>query len=393
MRFSLPASPQHEDSIGSGALTRGHDRRTGQYMGAPYGMRNTSRAGERERRLSCPHTSQWQSRATALAILLMASFVAQGLAWSPALAATCEIPAAAASSRDRLPATASASTPTPGTRSTIIQVEGEDEPEAATPVSASVATPVQPAPDPAALLSEELTAVAESLAACLSAGDAETVTQLAAERYLGQLFGSSVPFSRDEYVAIASQLTPIPTRIISVVDVTLASDDRATAVVTQAVGNQLQRAVWTFEPAPGDERRARESMWRLAGERHMPVSAPPGAAPIDVEIGDRSFSLDERTVSGPDVVLSGTNVSDEDHEMLVLRLASGYTTDDLLRASGPDLPREVTFIGAATVTAGDEGDLVLVDLDPGEYTLVCLFPDPEGIPHLAQGMEANFTVE
>jgi uncharacterized cupredoxin-like copper-binding protein len=79
--------------------------------------------------------------------------------------------------------------------------------------------------------------------------------------------------------------------------------------------------------------------------------------------------------------------------MLLLRLASGYTTADLLRASGPDLPREVTFIGAATVTAGDEGDLVLVDLDPGEYTLVCLFPDPEGIPHLAQGMEANFTVE
>jgi uncharacterized cupredoxin-like copper-binding protein len=79
--------------------------------------------------------------------------------------------------------------------------------------------------------------------------------------------------------------------------------------------------------------------------------------------------------------------------MLVLRLAPGYTTVDLLRASGPDLPREVTFIGARTVTAGDEGDLVLVDLEPGEYNLVCLFPDPEGIPHLAQGMEATFTVE
>jgi uncharacterized cupredoxin-like copper-binding protein len=242
-------------------------------------------------------------------------------------------------------------------------------------------------------LSEELTAVTESLAACLSAGDAETVTQLAAERYLGQLFGSSVPFSRDEYVAIASQLTPIPTRIIGVEDATRSGDNRATAVVTQVLGNQLLRAEWAFEPAPGDERRARESMWRLAGERHMPVSAPPGAAPINVEIGDRSFSLDESTVSGPDVVLSGRNGSDEDHEMLVLRLDPGYTTADLLRASGPDLPREVTFIGAATVTAGDEGDLVLVDLNPGEYTLVCLFPDPEGIPHLAQGMEATFTVE
>ena len=280
-----------------------------------------------------------------------------------------------------------------GGKSSIIKVEGEAEPAAATAVSSPVATPVQPAPDPVELLDRELTAVAEALAACLSEGDAETVTQLAAERYLGQLFGSSVPFSRDQYEAIASELTPVPVRIVSLEDVTVSGDDRATALVTQIVGNQLLRAEWTFERAPSSERRARESTWRLAGERQQPVSAPPGAAPIDVEIGDSSFTLDEMRVSGPDVVLNGTNDSDEDHEMLVLRLAPGYTTADLLRASGPDLPREVTYIGAATVTAGNEGHLVLVDLEPGEYTMVCLFPDPEGIPHLAQGMEATFTVE
>jgi uncharacterized cupredoxin-like copper-binding protein len=188
-------------------------------------------------------------------------------------------------------------------------------------------------------------------------------------------------------------LTPIPVRIVSLEEVTPSGDDRATALVTQVVGNRLLRAEWTFELAPSGERRAGESRWRLAGERQLRVSAPRGAAPIDVEIGDRSFTLDETTVSGPDVVLSGINVSDEDHEMLVLRLAPGYTTVDLLRASGPDLPEEATYIGTATVTAGNEGDLVLVDLEPGEYTLVCLFPDPEGIPHLAQGMEATLTVE
>jgi hypothetical protein len=277
--------------------------------------------------------------------------------------------------------------------SSIIQVEGEAERAAATAVSSPVATPVQRATDPVEFLGEELTAVAEALAACLSEGDVETVTQLAAERYLGQLFGSSVPFSRDEYVAIASELTPIPVRIASLEDVTPSGDDRATAQVTQIVGNQLLRAEWTFEPAPSGERRARENRWRLAGERQQPVLVPSGAVPIDVEIGDRSFTLDEMTVSSPDIVLNGTNDSDEDHEMLVLRLASGFTTADLLRASGPDLPREATYIGAATVTAGNEGHLVLVDLEPGEYTMVCLFPDPEGIPHLAQGMEATFTVE
>ena len=339
-----------------------------------------------------PRSSRWRSQAAALALLLIASCVAQGFDWSSALAATCEIPEAA-SSQDRSPAAASASTPTRAAGSSIIEVEGEDEPAAATPISVRVATPVAPAVDPVELLNEELMAVAESLAACLSTGDAGTVTELAAERYLGQLFGSSVPFSRDDYVTLAAGLTPVPTRIVSLEDVAPSGDDRATALVTQVVGNQLQRAEWTFERAPSGERRSGENKWRLDGERQQPVSAPPGAAPIDVEIGDRSFTLDERSVSGPDVVLRGTNVSEEDHEMLVLRLASGYTTADLLRASGPDLPREVTFIGAATVTAGDEGDLVLVDLEPGVYTLVCLFTDPEGIPHLAQGMEETFTIE
>jgi uncharacterized cupredoxin-like copper-binding protein len=362
-------------------------------MGATHAMREHSRAGSWVRRMPRPGAYRCHWRATVFTFLLMVPLVAQGLVWSPALAATCEIPAAVASSRGRLPATPSAPTPTSSAESSIIQVEGEAERAAATAVSSPVATPVQPAPDPVELLGKELTAVAESLAACLSEGDAETVTQLAAERYLGQLFGSSVPFSRDQYEAIASELTPIPVRIVSLEDVALSGDDRATALVTQIVGNQLLRAEWTFEPAPSGERGARESTWRLAGERQQPVPAPPGAVPIDVEIGDRSFTLDETTVSGPDVVLSGTNDSDEDHEMLVLRLASGFTTADLLRASGPDLPREATYIGAATVTAGNEGHLVLVDLEPGEYTMVCLFPDSEGIPHLAQGMEATFTVE
>ncbi len=41
----------------------------------------------------------------------------------------------------------------------------------------------------------------------------------------------------------------------------------------------------------------------------------------------------------------------------------------------------------------EKGELVLVDLEPGQYTIVCLFPDSEGIPHLAQGMAATFTVK
>ena len=328
-------------------------------------------------------------RVTSLALLLALTVTAAPASSPMASAATCAIPMAAADAR----ATPSQEAPpTAGPAGAdIIQVEGELE-RAATPAAA--ASPVAaPAADPLATLTTELTAAAEALAACLSAGEAQTVTELAGERYLGQLFGGSVPLPADEYIAIAEQLTPIPTRIISLTEVARPADDRAVAMVTHVVGNQLMLAEWTFEQAPRGERAAGESRWRLAGERQRPAPAPRDAAVIDVEIGDRSFTLDETTVQGPDVVLRGSNDSDEDHEMLVLRLAPGYTTTDLLRATGPDLPAEATFIGELPVPAGDAGDLVLVDLEPGAYTLVCLFPDAQGTPHLVQGMEAVFTVE
>ncbi len=313
-------------------------------------------------------------------LLLAASLVGAGLSGTPsAHAATCDVPN-------------SASETTTSIGSVIIQIE---EVEGATPASLPAATPpgaTPVAPDPAALLLDELTVVSESLAACLTAGDEEAVTHLAGERYLGQLFGSSVPLSREDYLAISAELSPVPTRIVSLEDVERLNDNQAKAIVTQAVGNQLQRAEWTFEQTPRDERQAGSNGWILAFERQISVDAPAGAASIAVEIRDVSFDLEPATVKGPDVVLRGTNVASEDHEMLVIKMADGFTTADFLRESGPDLPDAVTFIGEVPVRSGREQDLVLVDLDPGVYTIVCLFLDAEGIPFLADGMEANFTV-
>jgi len=343
---------------------------------------------------------------------------ARGLAWciaitstiagssfgtaSPVLGqgASCQVPdAAVAAAPSPDPNGVEDADLTPAVGSTIIQVEGETADGAATPGAAlPAATPVAPTPtpvpppDPIALLTQELTAVSTALAACLSEGDSDMVTELAGERYLGQLFGGSVPLNAEDYIAIADELTPVPTRIVAVADIAQSADDRASALVTQVVGNQLVRAEWSFEQVARGERRAGENRWRLTGERQQPPPDQPGAASIDVAIGERSFILDETSVEGPDVILRGSNNAEEDHEMLVLRLEPGYTTADLLRATGADLPREVTFIGAATVRASAEGNLVLVDLEPAEYTIVCFFTDEQGTPHLAQGMEATFSV-
>ena len=259
--------------------------------------------------------------------------------------------------------------------------------EAATPSTLPLASPVATPVAGIDALSNEITHAAEQLAACLSENDSAAVVQLASERYLGQLFGSSVPLSVDDFISISQSISATPVRIVSVEDITEGENDRVTATVTQVVGQQLIAATWTFKPGSATV------PWMLDMEQRLPTTAPAGADELGVEIDDLSFDLDPTTVNGPDLVLRGENTDDIDHEMLVLKLASGFTTQDLLRATGPDLPPQVTYLGEVPVRAGKQQDLVLVDLEPGLYTIVCLFPDSEGIPHLAQGMTATFTVK
>src|SRR4051794_11900177 len=83
----------------------GRDRvhRIGQHMGATQAMREYSQAGTWQRGMPHPGACRCHSRAAAFIFLLLVPLVAQGLVWSPALAATCEIPAAVASSHGRVP--------------------------------------------------------------------------------------------------------------------------------------------------------------------------------------------------------------------------------------------------------------------------------------------------
>lgn len=256
------------------------------------------------------------------------------------------------------------------------------------PVAAPIATP-----DPLAALSAELTDVANALAACLTGGDAELVATLATERYLGQLYGGDTPLPRDDYLALAAELDPIPTEIRAVTNVATEGDDRATAEITSVVGRQLLVSRWSFARAAETERDDDESRWQVDHEEPLPFEPPADAPTIAVAITDYTFSLEATTVSGPMVVLSGRNGGAQDHEMLVLRLDDGMTTRDLLRGAGPGLPDNIAYIGQATVPGADRVDLVLVDLEPGVYTVVCFFLTAEGIPHLALGMEATFTAE
>lgn len=247
-------------------------------------------------------------------------------------------------------------------------------------------------PDPQETFATELRSVADALAACLSGGSAGTVVDLATETYLGQLYAGGASLSEAEYLDLAPALDPVPVRILALDNVRGRGSEVATATVTSVVGNQLLREEWRFVQRSAADRAAGESTWRVDGAEMLAPAPPRGAAALDVTLAEYSITIGG-PAAGEDVVLTGTNLGAEDHEMLVLRFERGFTTGDLMRAAGPSLPDEVRWVGQTTLPAGATADMILTGLEPGTYTVICLLPTVRGTPHLALGMAATFVVE
>jgi hypothetical protein len=281
---------------------------------------------------------------------------------------------------------------------------------AASPEAAASAATGQPAD---AKTTAEITLLVHTLAACLTDGQNETVALLVSQRYLGAVYGGGGELSRADFLQLASQLPTIPVSVVSVSDVRVDGSRNVNADVVTIVGNQLEHGRWSFVLRPAitlgstsdDETAASPTApsssesdqpaerWLIHGVSALPVQVPADAANIKVTLDEYSFSLSPGRTTATTVVLNGTNNGDEDHEILVLRLERGVSSETLVRNPGPGFPDGVSFIGQQTIAPNEQGQLVLVDLAPGSYVLVCLLPDSDGTPHLALGMRARFRVE
>ena len=103
-----------------------------------------------------------------------------------------------------------------------------------------------------------------------------------------------------------------------------------------------------------------------------------------------------------------TNEGNEQHEMIVFRKADGVTESipELLELPEEEAETKIAFAGAAFAPPGESGGS-LIELEPGQYGMVCFIPvgttadvDPEaaeggesGPPHFTQGMLTEFTVQ
>jgi hypothetical protein len=274
-------------------------------------------------------------------------------------------------------------------------------PAKASPAASPRATPLPVTNDPVSPeTAQQIAETAQSLAACISEGNVDGVVALATSEFLGDLYSGGERLSAEEYRALAALAPVVPIHIRSVSEPVFDGLSTASADIEFVAGNQLRLERWTFlfrhrtQPsdgtAPGTDL---PGVWLAHRTTPLEASPPAGAERLTAELDEYSLLLSAGSVDGPALAITGRNTGDEAHELLVLRLVDGATTDLLIRPGSDAFPASIEVAGQVSILPGASADLVLVDLEAGDYAVVCLFPDASGVPHLVLGQQAALAVE
>ena len=266
-------------------------------------------------------------------------------------------------------------------------------PSVATPLASPVASATTTSPASTATTStvdqataDDLQGLAFAIVNCTSQSQISTLETLVTDTLLSQVYAGGDALSHEDLIAIAS-VTVVPQQQLLAFDNLQQNGDSVSAEVIYTSGNQLLHERWTFV------KDASGSGWVLDTEETLPALTQAGASVTTVTIRDNGLKANPREVKGPNVVIHSTNGDKVAHEVLVLRLPAGATTDLLLEEPGPNLPDGVDFIGQVTVPAGGEALLPLIDLPAGNYVVVDMLLDGNGTPYLANGYKARLIVQ
>ncbi len=147
--------------------------------------------------------------------------------------------------------------------------------------------------------------------------------------------------------------------------------------------------------------------FEVVGEAATPMATPEADVPVvdgTVRLFDFNFEFPETVVAGQQL-LEVTNTGEQPHELLLARSPEPVTTEQVLELMA-DESEEATPTGGGPSFAdfepvGGMGWLspgvtawAEVNLTPGTYVALCFVFDPEtGMPHVAMGMVAAFTVD
>lgn len=129
-----------------------------------------------------------------------------------------------------------------------------------------------------------------------------------------------------------------------------------------------------------------------------PAPAPAPDAHLVMTLSDYTFAFSAPPTAGTHTIRV-ENTGSQPHEVVLARLDEGKTVQDLvdfivaMEAGGPPSPPPGMPIGGVTNFNPGVVNWFTATLTPGEYAIVCVFPDTgDGRPHMFHGMMHQFTI-
>lgn len=133
----------------------------------------------------------------------------------------------------------------------------------------------------------------------------------------------------------------------------------------------------------------------MADETRAVAGSRADGAPVVFEATDYGFTGPDRIPSGV-TTLQVVNKGQDLHHIQLLRLVQGKSAADFraaLKAAPGRLPQWVTFVGGPNAVPPGGEAAATMSLGEGEYLLICLIPNREGVPHMALGMQKPLSVK
>jgi hypothetical protein len=130
-----------------------------------------------------------------------------------------------------------------------------------------------------------------------------------------------------------------------------------------------------------------------SGDTALPEGASrelePDATRVEVDATEYAFHIGDVAPGRTSFEL--TNAGAETHELLIVKLAQGVTLDEAMQAEGGNGTVEEEWTTNLAAPGGDD-EVITLDVEPGNYGLVCFILSADGTLHALLGMQHELTV-
>jgi hypothetical protein len=133
------------------------------------------------------------------------------------------------------------------------------------------------------------------------------------------------------------------------------------------------------------------------------TTSPAAATSSPAEVPAVTFTAQDYSYTGPDTIVGGViridleNKGPSAHHMTLVRIDPGHTFAELkaglMHMKPTDAPPPwVHFVGGPNAAMPGGSSNATLDLQPGNYAILCLIPAADGQPHFMKGMIRALTV-